>query len=282
MKKQEISFNGHESDNDSGRKGMDTAGERTKVEENKHTSTVDASKAAMGKEKKVLLSIFCFFILCSAIYLVYAKVQRDKIIANIVNNMVEINNAGYSINKYEVTQEEWEAVMGNIFYAPKTIEAQLGMFLPHNKPGKESNPSVFKGDFLPVDNVRWSDCEKFIERLNQITGHHFRLPSTSEWIYAAKANTDMKYSGSDNLNEVAWIDKNSNNTTHKVGTKVPNRWGLYDMCGNVMEWTQEKNLCGGAFNSESEYTDIFEISKPSFGPMRSQTCDASIGFRLAE
>ena len=259
------------------------SGKTEKVGVNK-TSSVDISKSAMGKKKKILLSIFCFSILCSAIYLVYAKMQRDKVIANIISNMVEINNADtkYSINKFEVTQEEWEAVMGNIFYAPKTLHAQLGMFLPHNKPGKESNPSAFKGDFLPVDNVRWSDCEKFIERLNLITGHHFRLPTTSEWIYAAKANTNMKYSGSDNLNEVAWFDKNSNNTTHKVGTKAPNRWGLYDMCGNVMEWTQEKNLCGGGFNSESEYTDIFEISKPSFGPMKSQTCDASIGFRLAE
>lgn len=76
----------------------------------------------------------------SAIYLVYAKVQRDKVIANIANNMVEINKAGtkYSINKYEVTQEEWEAVMG-------------------------STPSYFKGANLPVENVSWYDCQKFIK-----------------------------------------------------------------------------------------------------------------------
>lgn len=253
--------------------------EKTKVEENKHSFSVDASRAAMGKGKKFLLSIFCFLILCSAVYLVYAKVQRDKVIANIVNNMVKINNAGYSINKYEVTQEEWEAVMGNVFYTPETTKAQLGILLSENKPGKEANPSYFKGSKLPVENVSWDECQKFIEKLNAKTGHHFRLPTWAEWSYAAKAGTNSEYAGSDYLDVVAWVDDNSGNKTHIVGTKTSNNFGLFDMCGNVMEWTQERHLCGGAYNSmDSEC----KISRPTYSSVKSRSCDSFIGLRLAE
>ena len=255
--------------------------ESEEVLESKLAPSDNSSKSVMGKGKKVLLSIFSFSILCSAIYLVYAKVQRNKVIDNMVNNMVEIDMGGakYSINKYEVTQEEWETVMGSVFYVPKTMKAQLGICLTRNRPGEESNPSICKGDFLPVDNVRWGDCKKFIQRLNQITGHHFRLPSTYEWIYAAKANTNMRYSGSDNLSDVAWAYENSNNTTHRIGTKAPNSWGLYDMSGNVMEWTEERDLCGGSFEDAE---DDCKISEPTYKALPNKTCDAFIGFRLAE
>ena len=124
----------------------------------------------------------------------------------------------YSIGETEVTQELWRAVMGN-------------------------NPSHFSGSGqLPVEDVSWNDCQEFIKKLNQLTGENFRLPTEAEWEFAARGGTmsrGYKYAGSNNINEVAWYDDNSNSRTHEVKTKQPNELGLYDMSGNVWEWCQD-------------------------------------------
>ena len=123
----------------------------------------------------------------------------------------------YLIGETEVTQALWLAVMG-------------------------SNPSYFKGDDLPVENVSWDDCREFIGKLNVLTGASFRLPTEAEWEYAARGgnkSVGRKYSGSDTIDEVAWYDGNSSNKTHAVKSKRPNELGLYDMSGNVWEWCQD-------------------------------------------
>ena len=126
----------------------------------------------------------------------------------------QVTLSDYYIGRYEVTQKEWQAVMGD-------------------------NPSKFYGDNLPVDYVSWNDCQDFINKLNQLTGLKFRLPTEAEWEFAArggKQSKSYKYSGSDNAKNIAWYEKNSGSKPHQVGTKEPNELGIYDMSGNVGEW----------------------------------------------
>jgi len=136
--------------------------------------------------------------------------------------------SGFNIGKYEVTQAQWKAVMGN-------------------------NPSSFSGcDDCPVEKVSWNDVQDFIRKLNAQTGKNYRLPAEAEWEYAAKGGKSSKgytYSGSNDLNSVAWNSDNSGSKTHAVGGKQANELGVYDMTGNVWEWCSDWY---GAYNSYSE------------------------------
>ena len=123
----------------------------------------------------------------------------------------------YYIGKYEVTQALWKAVMGD-------------------------NPSKFKGENLPVEQVSWNDCQIFIGKLNNITGKTFRLPTEAEWEYAARGGKKSKgyrFSGSKDPYEVAWYISNSENKSHPIGSRQANELNIYDMSGNVSEWCQD-------------------------------------------
>ncbi len=124
--------------------------------------------------------------------------------------------SSYHIGQTEVTQALWQAVMG-------------------------SNPSRFEGSNRPVECVSWDDCQEFLSRLNRITGKRFRLPTEAEWEFAARGGNlskGYKYSGSNNINDVAWY-KYNDSTTHPVAIKQPNELGIYDMSGNVWEWCSD-------------------------------------------
>jgi formylglycine-generating enzyme required for sulfatase activity len=121
----------------------------------------------------------------------------------------------FYMGRYEVTQAQWQAVMGN-------------------------NPSSFKdcGGNCPVEQVSWDDAQNFINKLNESNdGFRYRLPSEAEWEYACRAGTTGDYAGT--LSEMAWYSDNSGSKTHAVGGKQPNAWGLADMHGNVWEWCQD-------------------------------------------
>lgn len=172
---------------------------------------------------------------------------------------------GFFIGQTEVTQELWEAVMG-------------------------SNPSSFKGKDNPVEYVNWSECHDFVSKLNKLTGKDYRLPTEAEWEFAARGGNKsqvFEYSGSDDINEVAWNWNNCDETTHPVKTKAPNELGLYDMSGNVCEWCEDLTLFDDSIQTRAirggswwvDDIDACRIScKRSLWPDNN---DNNVGLRLA-
>jgi formylglycine-generating enzyme required for sulfatase activity len=140
----------------------------------------------------------------------------------------------FEIAKYEVTQAQWQGVMG-------------------------SNPSTIKGENRPVETVSKNDVHDFLARLNERNdSYKYRLPSEAEWEYAARAGGATRQS----LDDVAWYADNSGDETHPVGQKKPNAWGLYDMLGNVREWV------------EDVYVRDFYSNSPAADPVATQAANA--------
>lgn len=125
---------------------------------------------------------------------------------------------GFYIGKYEVTQAQWQTVMG-------------------------TNPSFFKkcGQKCPVENVSWADANRFIKKLTALSGKNYRLPTEAEWEYAARSGGKaQRFSGTDDkVASVGWYELNADGVTHPVGEKLPNEIGIFDMSGNIAEWVQD-------------------------------------------
>jgi formylglycine-generating enzyme required for sulfatase activity len=180
--------------------------------------------------------------------------------------MVRIPGRNYEIGKYEITQVEWHSVMG-------------------------SNPSYFSGcgNACPVERVSWNEIQEFIRKLNAMTGRQYRLPSEAEWEYACHGGSNAEYCGGSDPDSVAWYGGlfgggNSGNTTHAVGQKQANGFGLYDMSGNVWELTNDcyKGDCtrhvlrGGSWRDDSSESR-FAFRSFVYTKSRGET----VGFRVA-
>lgn len=259
--------------------------------------------------KKVLLSLIPIFLIGGlAYFLISPKIKtiiskNNAIIEQLKKDMVKVDGGSFYMGatseqideakenekpshsvslpdfyicKYEVTQELWNAIMGN-------------------------NPSELKGDKLPVVFVSYDDCLKFIKLLNKKTGENYRLPTEEEWEYAArggKRKNGYKFAGSDDLRKVGWYRKNSGRIIREVCQKDSNELGLYDMSGNVFEWCQNEyklytgeplpdslmldtteffSMRGGSVYSDASFT---RVSYRKFAERTKST--KAIGFRLAK
>ncbi|MBR5087773.1 MAG: formylglycine-generating enzyme family protein [Muribaculaceae bacterium] len=187
----------------------------------------------------------------------------------------KVTVSSFFIGQTEVTQELWQAVMG---YNPSYFNGK------GNSIYNSDHDYNYGTDMQrPLENASWDDCQEFIRKLNQLTGKNFRLPTEAEWEYAARGGNRSRgytYSGSNNINEVAWyccnsgdkrlsewyneksvndeayvyriIERMENNhcRTHRVASKKPNELALYDMSGNVWEWCQDN-----WYNYDGSYTE---------------------------
>ncbi|HQL70685.1 MAG TPA: bifunctional serine/threonine-protein kinase/formylglycine-generating enzyme family protein [Bacteroidales bacterium] len=168
--------------------------------------------------------------------------------------------SSFYMGKYEVTQGQWKAVMGS----------------------NPSSTSYGIGDNYPVNNVSWNDIQKFITKLNQTTGKHYRLPTEAEWEFAARggnSSNSYKYSGSNNIGSVAWYNDNSGSKSHPVGTGVsPNELGIYDMSGNVWEWCSDwyKSYPGAAVSFD--YTGSHRVLRGGGWSINARFCRVSLRY----
>ena len=164
-------------------------------------------------------------------------------------------NPEEGVQNPEIFAPEHQVTLSTYYIAETEATQGLWMALMD-----EANPSVFVGFYNPVDNVSWLDCQQFITKLNDKTGEKFSLPTEAQWEFAARGGSQSKgftYAGSNNIRDVAWFMDNSSGVTHVVKSKTPNELGIYDMCGNVIEWCLDGN---NKYTSESQIDPVAPLN----------------------
>jgi len=177
-----------------------------------------AAGLAHAQNKAFINSLGLEFALIPAGQFTNIWTTRNEAGEDVQNRRVVTISRPFYLGKYEVTQRQWQSVMGG-------------------------NPSGIKGWTNPVEQVSWEDVQIFIWKLNQQeSGKKYRLPTEAEWEYAARAGSDTAWFFGDDqasLGDYAWFSENSQGNHHPVGKKKPNPWGLYDIYGNVAEWVDD-------------------------------------------
>ena len=180
------------------------------------------------------------------------------------SEMIAIPGRRYQMQRTEVTQLQWMAVMGK-------------------------NPSSFRGPDRPVENVSWNDCQEFIKRASQMDGRKYRLPTEAEWEFACRAGSTTDWGKRRNgecgpLETLGWYGGNSGRETHPVAQKEPNAWGLFDMHGNVWEWCEDQWKPGNSLrvNRGGGWFDGASYCSASYRDSDNPDCrNRYLGFRLA-
>ena len=218
-------------------------------------------------------------------YNVY-KAEGNKFVAEVENRINDCKNADPIIKTITVKGLSFNMVLADEeLYLGETEVTQILW-----KTVMDTNPAEFKKDYFPVENVSWNECQRFIEKLNELTGLNFRMPTFAELDSAAHGGKKSKYftfAGSNNINEVMWYKRNAGETTHYVKIKRPNELGIYDLQGNVREWCSEK-----VYNRDTEkymvqsfggswYDEKDKLLKNKFYTLNPAEAFPYIGLRLA-
>lgn len=216
-----------------------------------------------------------------------AKFEVDPAYKVESNNpaMARIPGRNYEMGKYLITRGEFAKFVTDTDYDAGNkcwvFDGSWNEKIGYNW----RNPGFNQDDTHPVTCVNWDDAQAYISWLSKKTGRQYRLPTETEWEYACHGGSPAEYCGSNDINAVAWYKDNSNSTTHPVGQKQANGYGLYDMSGNVWEWMQDwsdnsqmlRSLRGGSWGSPPLY-----VRAPYHNYDEPAARGSSIGFRLAK
>jgi len=192
-----------------------------------------------------------------------AAAKQPSVTRTVPFEMVSIPGRSFRMGKYEVTQSQWKLVMGR-------------------------NPSEFKGANRPVESISWDDIQLYIRKLNSLTGKRYRLPTENEWKYACDGgHSSNEYCGGDDMDSAGWyhFHGNSGNKTRPVGYNRSNAYGLYDMSGNVWEWTKScwEGDCGKrVLRGGSCFNDLFTLRSANRDRASTSTRFSDYGFRLVQ